>query len=229
MTKQSVILSPTMIMKRRPLGRENVGPASPRRRCKSLADANWMFITLLRADQNRQAISVLKKSLRAILSSATKSPLQETLMSSQIRCQEAPEMEYSGEDCITPDGAFVFFNKILLFDSIEDERCAASVILYNMGTVYHRQAIQRGRSDLYRTAIQFYLLSQKAATARTCRNSCYHFAVVNNLGHCSAHLFQINRAALCLQTLLNNRARYASVCNPEDFVLNATLVAAPMA
>jgi hypothetical protein len=201
---------------------------STRKRCRTLEDANHKFVALLHAGQPRQAVSCLKRSLHLILSSTKMLSRYANLGTTAIQCQNAPELEHF-DDCISPEGSFVFFNRTLLLNSVNDERCATAVVLYNMGLVYHRQAIQCGRSNLYKTAAQFYILSQKTATATTNQSPFYHFAIWNNLGHVHSHLFQIDRATFCLQSLLKNRERYVSFVAPEEFVLNAILTAAPVA
>lgn len=226
--KQRTLFSP--ISRNRPCVCGNATPTiSSRKLSRALAEANRISVTLLQAGQSRQAIACLKKCLDLVLSQSEKSFTQKTSVSTSIQSHQAPMMKRCEEDLISPDGAFVFFNQALLFDSTENERSATSVILYNMGLVYHRQAIQHGRTVFYQTAAQFYNLSQKTAPDGTCRSSCYHFAVVNNLGHVYSYLLQTERAALCLRTLLSNRAIYASVVAQEDFVLSTVVIAAPMA
>jgi hypothetical protein len=199
---------------------------SSRKRCRTLKEATHEFVALLDAGQSRQAVACLKRSLRLILSSTKKISRNFHFGTAAIECHGAPEIEQN-EDCVSPEGSFVFFNRSLLLRSVNDEQCATAVVLYNMGLVYHRQAIQCKRTVLYKTAAKFYILSQKTATAITNQNAAYHFALWNNLGHVSSHLFQFDRATFCLQSLLKNRARYVSFVAPEDFVMNTLLIAAP--
>jgi hypothetical protein len=86
---------------------------------------------------------------------------------------------------------------ILLPSARSDEVTKASVLLYNMGFVYHRDGLERGCSAILRKALHGYEMAGRVLRKSPAGSDLVMFALVNNMGRIRSHFFNKQAAGGC--------------------------------
>jgi hypothetical protein len=146
-----------------------------------------------------------------------------------IRTEDAPTLKNADME-MSPDSMFVMFNRAIILSpatpaaqSSAYEATVESVLLYNMGLVYHREGAERGCSTLLRRALNVYRVALKSLSlhknqaGRSRMIDLVLFALVNNMGHIHSHLFNKQGVDGCRRCLHQNLSTYARILSKDDF------------
>jgi hypothetical protein len=203
-------------------------------------DANTMAVALLKENKTAEAISCFRQGLRTLNS---KTDVAETICGQNSECTEqcsvhksskrrrlmpvgdegsihtvdAPAIKNRDME-ISPDSMFVLFNRaiILLQSARADEATTASVLLYNMGLVYHREGIERGCSALLRKALHGYEMAGRVLHKSPAGSDLVMFALINNMGHIHSHFFNKQVADGCRRFLSHDISAYSRILSKYD-------------
>lgn len=186
---------------------------------------NHLAVSLMHADRPDQALICIKRGLRHLLHSL----LTSTEMKQQqlgIVSQIAPAIKTNEEELVSPDGIFEFYNNALIVRSPSSDESVIPLLLYNLGLIYHRRAIELGSSPrLLRAALRMYQQAQKFGGPDVLA-----FALMNNSGHALSCLFDYEAVKTCQLHFASNRQRYRKLVSPEGYcILQSNIVCAPMA
>lgn len=186
---------------------------------------NHLAVSLVQADQPDQALICIKRGLRHILHSLLKSTtIKQQHLS--IVSQVAPAIKINEEQLVSPDGIFAFYNNVLLIRGSSSDESVIPLLLYNLGLIYHRRAIELGSSPrLLRAALRMYQQAQKFGGPDVLA-----FALMNNSGHALSCLFDYEAIKSCQLYFAANRHRYRKLVSPEGYcILQPNITCAPMA
>jgi hypothetical protein len=203
-------------------------------------DANTMAVALLKENKTAEAISCFRQGLRTLNS---KTDVAETVCGQTSDCAEycsvhrstkrrrlmpvgdegsihtvnAPALKNRDTET-SPDNMFVLFNRaIILSPSAQaDKATTASVLLYNMGFVYHREGVERGCSALLRKALHGYQMAGLVLRKSSAGSDLVMFALVNNMGHIHSHFFNKQAADGCRRCLSLNISTYSRILSKHD-------------
>ena len=186
----------------------------------SLFDAealNKRAIAFLRTHQTKEALQCFKQGL-SVLHEITR---QDDTISAGSECsivsQSIPLLDVSEDVLVSPSGVFVFFQRVMQFSKGASPDVCATVFLYNVALLHHRQAIQMNSTSMYRKTLQLYQLCQRTLLS----SDIMQFAIMNNVGHILDHLFIDSAAQACQDWLVYNRACLLPLLDSmaEEFVL----------
>jgi hypothetical protein len=203
-------------------------------------DANTTAVALLKENKSAEAISCFRQGLRTLHS---KTDVAETVCGQTSECAEQCSVQRSSKrrrlmpvgdggsihtvdapaiknrDMETsPDNMFVLFNRAIMLSpsARADEATTASVLLYNMAFVYHREGAERGCSALLRKALHGYKMAGRVLRERSTGSDLVMFALVNNMGHIHSHLFNRQAADGCRRCLSLNISTYSRILSKYD-------------
>lgn len=182
------------------------------------ADAlNKRAISLLRSHRTKEALQCFKRGLSVLHEITRQSDALPTESNCSIVSQPAPLMEATEDVLVSPNGVFLFFNRVMHFSKGESPDVCAAVFLYNLALLHHRQAIQTNSTPLYRKTLQLYQLCQRTLAS----SEIMQFAIMNNMGHIYSHLYIDQAAQACQDWLVRNRAIFIPLLDSmaEEFVL----------
>ena len=186
---------------------------------------NHLAISLVQLNRPDQALICIKRGLRHILHSlltSTGIKQQPFIIVSQL----APTIKTNVEQFVSPDGIFAFYNNALITRCPTPDKSVIPLLLYNLGLIYHRRAIELGSSPrLLRAALRMYQQAQKFGGPDVLT-----FALMNNSGHALSCLFDYEAVKTCQLHFASNRQRYRKLVSPEGYcILQSNIVCAPMA
>jgi hypothetical protein len=204
-------------------------------------NANTMAVALLKENKTTEAIYCFRQGLRTLNS---KTNVAETIHGRTSACAEqcavhrsskrrrlmplgdegsihtvdAPAIKNRDME-MSPDNMFVLFNRaIILSPSAHANKAATeSVLLYNLGFVYHREGVERGCSALLRKALQAYETAWQVLRKSPAGSDLVMFALVNNMGHIHSHFFNEQAADGCRRCLSLNISTYSNILSKHDF------------
>jgi hypothetical protein len=202
-------------------------------------DANTIAVALLKENKSAEAISCFRQGLRTLHS---KTDAAETVCGQTSECAEQCSVHRSskrqrlmpvGDEGIhivdapaiknrdmetSPDCMFVLFNRAIILSpsARSDEATTASVFLYNMGFVYHREGVERGCSALLRKAVHAYETARQSLRKSPAGSDLVMFALVNNMGHIHSHLFNRQAADGCRRCLSLSISTYSRILSKYD-------------
>jgi tetratricopeptide (TPR) repeat protein len=196
-------------------------------RSSNAVHVNQMAVSLIQANRPDEAMRFIKKAFRHILHS-----LQQSTVSMQqqpklsITSQVAPPIQLNEEQRVSPDGIFAFYNSALTIRGPTFDESVIPLLLYNLGLIYHRRAIELGSSPrLLRAALRMYQQAQKFDGP-----DILTFALMNNMGHALSCLFEHEAVKVCQLHFATNRYRYRKLISPEKYcILQPNTACAPMA
>jgi hypothetical protein len=206
-------------------------------------DANTMAVALLKENKTAEAISCFRQGLRTMLNSEP-TDVAETIYGQTSECAEqcsvhrSPKRRrlmpvgdegsiHTGVDApalknrdmeTSPDNMFVLFNRAIILSpsARSNEATTASVFLYNMGFVYHREGVERGCSALLRKAVHAYETARQSLRKSPAGSDLVMFALVNNMGHIHSHLFNRQAADGCRRCLSLSISTYSRILSKYD-------------
>lgn len=192
----------------------------------SASRVNRSAVAFIQANQPDQALACIKRGLRHILQSLLQTDTESKIQPSRIASLAAPAIEINEEHLVSPDGVFAFYNNAFTCLGPSSDESVLPLLLYNLGLIYHRQAIERGSSPrLLRAALKIYRQAQMLGGP-----DAWVFAVMNNMGHALSCLFEHEAARACQHHFAVYRHRYRNLVSPEDYcILQSRLSCAPMA
>jgi hypothetical protein len=143
-----------------------------------------------------------------------------------IRTEDVPALKNADMET-SPDNMFALFNRAIILSSVSTpnarssayEATVASVFMYNIGLVYHRDGIERGCSALLRKALNAYERARKSLH-KSQAGSIFDlilFALLNNMGHIHSHFFDKQEADACRRCLYQNYSKCSRILSKEDF------------
>jgi hypothetical protein len=204
-------------------------------------DTNTMAVALLKENKTTEAISCFRQGLRTLNSktcvpetthggtsawaeqcSVHRSSKRRRLMpvgdEGSIHTVDAPALENRDME-MSPDNIFVLFNRaIILSPSARADKAATeSVLLYNLGFVYHREGVERGCSALLRKALHAYKTAWQVLRKSPAGSDLVMFALANNMGHIHSHFFNEQAADVCRRCLSLNISTYSRILSKYDF------------
>lgn len=178
---------------------------------------NKRAIAFLRTHQTKEALQCFKRGLSVLHEITRQNDAIPTEDESSIVSQSAPLPEVSEDVLVSPNGVFVFFQRVMQFSKRASPDVCAAVFLYNLALLHHRQAMQMNSTSLYRKTLQLYQLCQRTLPS----SEIMQFAIMNNMGHIYSHLYIDSAAQACQDWLVYNRARLLPLLGfmAEEFVL----------
>jgi hypothetical protein len=203
-------------------------------------DANTMAVALLKENKTAEAIFCFRQGLRTLNS---KKYVPETIHGKTSACTEqcsvyqsskrrrqtpvgdvgfihsvdAPALKNRDME-MSPGTMFVLFNRaIILSPSARADKAATeSVLLYNLGFVYHREGVERGCSALLRKALHAYETAGRVLHKSPAGSDLVMFALINNMGHIHSHFFNKEVADGCRRFLSHNISAYSRILSKYD-------------
>jgi tetratricopeptide (TPR) repeat protein len=190
------------------------------------AHVNQLAVSLIQANRPDEAMRFIKRGFRQILHSLQQSTVTKQQPKLSIISQVAPPIQMNEEQLVSPDGIFAFFNKALTICGTTSDESAIPLLLYNLGLIYQRRAIELGSSPrLLRAALRLYQQAQKFDGP-----DILAFALMNNMGHALSCLFEHEAVKICQLHFATNRYRYRKLISPENYCnLQPNTACAPMA